>query len=72
MLQAKYPGTMYWLLSDVSFILEQLALLEDRYVNAVPGLSTLQICQLLLRTAHPPESAGIAAREHSGQRGGVS
>ena len=63
-LQKKYPGTMYWLLSDVSFIMQQLELLAGKYVDAPSGLSTLQICQLLLRATYPPELEGIASRLH--------
>jgi hypothetical protein len=61
-LQGKYPGRMYWLLSDISFVMQQLEILAAQYVNTPAGLSTLQICQLLLRTTYPPELEGIAAR----------
>lgn len=60
LLQAKYPGTMYWLLSDVSFMLSQLDILERKYANAPSGLSTLHICQLLLRAGYPDQATEVA------------
>lgn len=50
------------LLVDMEFISGQLRLLREQYVNAASGLSSLQVCRLLLRAGGEHEDGPIAAR----------
>jgi hypothetical protein len=47
---------------DMFFIRSQLDLLEEIYVRAPAGLSTLRTCRLLLRSGLPPTLTGIKER----------
>jgi hypothetical protein len=51
-----------WLLVDFESIFRQLELLAEKYVNTPSGLSTLQICRLLLRAGFPPTEPYIGER----------
>jgi hypothetical protein len=55
-------GTTACLLADMELILAQTRMLADRYVDAPSGLSTLQICRLLLRSCHSPADTNIRSR----------
>jgi hypothetical protein len=50
------------LLQDFELCFRQLVKLEERYVDAPTGLSTLMICRLLLRFAFSPTEPRIEAR----------
>ena len=49
-------------LLDMELILAQTRLLADRYVDAPSGLSTMQVCRLLLRAGHSPFEPNIRRR----------
>jgi hypothetical protein len=51
-----------WLLVDFDSMFRQLELLAKGYVDTPAGLSTLQICRLLLRAGFPPTEPGIENR----------
>jgi hypothetical protein len=50
------------LLQDYDRIFSQLVVLEEKFVNTQVGLSTLQICRLLLRAGFPPSEPRIDGR----------
>ena len=51
-----------WLLVDFDSMFRQLDILAEKYVDTPAGLSTLQICRLLLRAGFPPIEPGIDKR----------
>jgi hypothetical protein len=53
---------LVWLLQDFEHMFIQLEIMAERFVNTPAGLSTLQICRLLLRCGFPPSEPEIAAR----------
>jgi hypothetical protein len=50
------------LLEDFERMFWQLERLAERYVHTPAGLSTLQMCRLLLRFGFPPSEPGISSR----------
>ncbi|MBW8878647.1 MAG: hypothetical protein JF614_27125 [Acidobacteria bacterium] len=51
-----------WLLQDFERMFVQLELMEELFVNTPAGLSTLQLCRLLLRFGFAPSEPRISAR----------
>jgi hypothetical protein len=52
--QAQYPGWGEHFLHVMTFLLDQFDLLEERYLDPRSGLSSLQVCRLLLRSGRSP------------------
>lgn len=76
---SKVPGfkaqSRSWLLSDFERIFRQLEKMEEYYANGPSGLSTLQVCRLLLRFGFSSDEGNIKNRldralvELEGERG---
>jgi hypothetical protein len=53
-IQAQYPGWGEHFLHVMTFLLDQFDLLEEQYLDPRSGLSSLQVCRLLLRSGRSP------------------
>lgn len=62
LLEVKYQNSKAQLVSGLAYAMDQLNQLQRHYLNGPAGLSTLQICRLLLRAGISPKDPELETR----------